>query len=303
MVTHESYPAHPVTLITAAPPGGGWYQMCEHTMRALREEDLIPVEVRMEEKRGAITLLEEMATERKGDPYSLVAFSPGLTLQILNRGSKYSYGDITPIAATSTDYGVLVVSKNSPLVGLDDLVTALRRDPNVVSFGGGQPAGLIHQGIVSSVATAVGLDPSQVTYVGSKGVTDGISTLLDGQTAVAAFGAANVLDELGKGTIRVLAILSEQRLHGALESALTASEQGLNVTFPIWRGFYAASGVAAEVVAFWGETLTKLASTDTWTRVLDEMGWFPFLLTGQDFVQFLEEDTRRYKAAVGGASS
>ncbi len=303
MAMSGSYPAHPVTFVSAAPPGGGWYQTCEHTVRALRKEGLVPVEVRMEERQGGLKVLEEMATERKGDAYTLAAFSPGLTLQILMRGSRYSYADITPIAATSTDYGVLVVPTKSDISNLHDLVTALRRDPQAVPVGGGSPTGMMHHGMIASVAVAAGLDPSHIRYEGSKGVSDATSALLGGQTAVGALGAANILDELDKGTMRALAVLSEERLPGALEGVPTAAEQGIKVTFPMWRGFYAPPGISAESVTFWGETLKRLTETQAWSQVLQEMGWFPFLLTGQDFAQFLEEDTRRYRAIVGGASS
>lgn len=303
MGTRKRYPAHPVTFIAAAPPGGGWYQMCEQTVRALREEGLVPVEVRMEERQGAVKLLEEMATERKGDAYTLVAFSPGLSLQILSSGSKYSYTDIIPIAATSTDYGVLVVSSDSPIANLDDLVTALRRKPQSLPVGGGQPPGLMHHGMIISLASAAGLDPSQVRYVGSKNITEGLSTLLRGQTAVAAFGVANVLDDVGKGTVKALAVLSEERLPGSLEGVPTAIELGFKTTFPMWRGFYAPAGIPAEVAAFWGETLRQLGESQSWARVLREMGWFRFFLAGEQFAKFLEEDTLRYAGTLGGGFS
>lgn len=296
----ERYPAHPVTFISAAPPGGGWYQLCEQTVRALREEGLLPVEVRMEEVQGAVKLLEEMATERKGDVNTLVAFSPGLSLQILNSGSKFSYTDIIPIAATSTDYGVLVASNDSPIANFDALVTILRRNPQSVALGGGQPPGLMHHGMVASLALAAGLDPSQVPYIGSANIKKGLSTLLAGRTAVGAFGVANILDELGNGTIKILAVLSEERLPGPLEEVPTAIEQGFNITFPMWRGFYAPAGIPAEVAAFWREILRKLGESRSWARVLHEMGWFRFFLAGDQFAKFLEEDTRRYTDTLRG---
>ena len=112
MSTRASYPSQEITFISAAPPGGGWYQVCEHTIRALRDEGLVPVDMKMEERRGAVQLFEEMATERAGDGNTLVACSPGLTIQLLHAKSSYAYADVTPIAATSTDYVVLVVSKD-----------------------------------------------------------------------------------------------------------------------------------------------------------------------------------------------
>lgn len=298
MSIRDSYPARAITFISASPPGGGWYQVCEQTIRALREEGMAPVEIRMEERKGAVPLFEEMATQRRGDPYTLVAFSPGMTIQLLNAGSKYTYADVTPIAATSTDYGVLVAAKDSPLAGLGDLVKALRKDPQALPVGGGQPPRLMHQGIISSVAFSAGMDASKVNYVGNKGATEAIAGLLGGQVAVAALGAANIVGQLPKGNMRVLAILSEKRLPGVFKDTPTAIEQGLKVTFPMWRGFYAPAGVPREAVDFWTRTLTKLAGTRTWARILEDLGWFPFLRTGKDLADFLKEDTRRYETFI-----
>ncbi|HET8678759.1 MAG TPA: hypothetical protein VFM39_01475 [bacterium] len=41
-----------------------------------------------------------------------------------------------------------------------------------------------------------------------------------------------------------------------------------------------------------------MTRTATWAHILDETGWFPFLLTGDEFNRFLEEDTRRYAATL-----
>ncbi|HET8678758.1 MAG TPA: tripartite tricarboxylate transporter substrate-binding protein [bacterium] len=199
---------------------------------------------------GGLTVLEDVITARRGDAHTLVAFSPGLTLQMLMKRSRYSYADITPIAAVSTDYGALVVPVASKLVDLGAVMHALHRNSDEIRFGGGSGAGAMHHGMVAVTAAAAGIAPGAVHYAGSSGVAEAVSALLAGQVTVAALGATDVLDPLRSGSVRILAVLADRRLPGPFAGVPTAKEQGLDVTFPMWRGFYAPPGVPPGVVGF-----------------------------------------------------
>ncbi|HEY3248414.1 MAG TPA: tripartite tricarboxylate transporter substrate-binding protein [bacterium] len=294
-----TFPAKAVTFIAAASPGGGWHVTCEAAVAALREERLLPVDVEMVTTPGGLKVLEETVTGRRGDGHTLVAFSPGLTLQMLLKGSRYSYDDITPIAALSTDYGALVVPSASPIKSLDDLVAHLRASPQDLPVTGGSGPGAMHHGMMGVVAHAAGLAPADVRYVGAEGVGPAVQGLREGRAPLGALGAADVLEDVKTGAVRILAVLSGERIAGALEDVPTAIEQGLNVTFPMWRGFYAGPGVEPAAVAFWADTFSRLHGTSTWQTLLAEKNWFPFLLTGERFRAFLQEDTERYAQVLG----
>lgn len=298
---YDGYPAAPVTLMAAAPPGGGWHQTCEKTLQAILEERLVPVDVHIVTRPGGLKMFEETVGGR-GDPHTLIAFSPGLTLQMLMKGSKYTYADVTPIAAVSTDYGAIVVSAASPISSLPDLLAAFRKDPAAVAAGGGSGPGAMHHGMVGVVAAAGGIAPSTIRYVGSAGVAEGIATLLRGDVPVVALGASDVIGELRTGAVRILAVLSEHRLPGPFREIPTAREQGFDVIFPMWRGFYGPPEMPEGAVHFWTDTFRRMVGTPTWARLLGETAWFPFLLTGDEFRAFLDVDTRRY-AALGSRGS
>lgn len=293
------FPSKAVAFIAAAPPGGGWHVTCEAVVQALRQEHLLHVGVEMVTTPGGLRVLEDTVSGRRGDGHTLVAFSPGLTLQILLRGSRYTYDDITPIAALSTDYGVLVVPAASPIKNLDDLITRLRASPQDLPVTGGSGPGAMHHGMIGVVARAAGLAPGDVRYVGAEGVAPAVRGLREGYTPLGAMGAADILEEAKTGAVRVLAVLAEERLPGVLEDVPTAIEQGLNVSFPMWRGFYAGPDVEPVAVEFWSDIFSRLHGTPSWQRLLTEKGWFPFLRLGERFRSFLQEDTARYVSALG----
>jgi len=286
------------TFISAAPPGGGWHTVCVKAAEALRAEHLGPAEIEVVTTPGGLRVFEETVRTRRGEGGTLIAFSPGLTMQILMKGSQYSYADITPIAALSTDYGALVVRPDSPIADLAGFLDALRRLPHGFAVTGGSGPGAMHHGMVGAIASAAGVASATVPYVGATGVADAIAGVKGGGIPVAALGAADVLADVRAGTLRILAVLAEDRLGEPFQRSPTAREQGLPVVFPMWRGFYGPPGMPGDGVTLWADVFTRLSRTQTWARVLDESAWFPFLLVGDAFAAFLRDDTRRYAEAL-----
>ena len=284
----------PVTFVTCTPSSGGWYVVCDAAIRGLREEGLVSAGLVLEERAlgTAMPLLEEMATALKGDASTLAACSPDTALRMLHEESPHSYEDVTPIAAIGAEYGVLVVPQNSSLKSLGDLLELLKKELHSAPMGG-LPSGF-HRAIVATVAYAAGLDPANVNYTVVRGLEAVVASLHGGQIVASALGTANAEGEIRKGTVRAIAVLSEERQPGVYKDVPTTIEQELDVTFPIWRGFYAAAGLSAEAREFWVNAFASLAGTETWARILDELGWVPYLLTGKQFEEFLKEERQRY---------
>jgi len=295
-----AFPDRPVEIIAPAGVGGGWDTLSRMTARTLAEEKLVtqPITVtNMPGGSGAVAIAH-VVTRRKGDAYTLIAFSPALSLTIVNRNTPYSYKDVIPITALSTDYGVLVVRKDSTINNLRTLFEVLKRDPNAGVVAGGSAPGSMDHIIFAKAAKAGGVDPLKVRYIPFQGGGEALAALLGGSASVLSTGASEVLGQLQAGTVRVLAIMSEQRLGGAFRSVPTAIEQGYNVTFPIWRGFYGPPEMPASAVKFWEETLVKMTKTKGWEKVLNDTQWFSFVVSGERFRRFLDEDTKNFDSLL-----
>lgn len=295
-----AFPDRPIEIIAPAGVGGGWDTLSRLTARTLAEEKLVtqPITVtNMSGGSGAVAIAHAV-TRRKGDPYTLIAFSPALTLTIVNRNTPYAYKDVVPITALSTDYGVLVVRRDSAINNLRTLMEVLKRDPNAGVIAGGSAPGSMDHIIFAKAAKAAGVDPLKVRYLPFQGGGEALAALLGGSATVLSTGASEVLGQLQAGTVRVLAIFSEQRLGGAFRSVPTAVEQGYNLTFPIWRGFYGPPEMPASAVKFWEETLTKMTRTKGWEKVLADTQWFPFVVAGDRFRSFLDQDTKNFETLL-----
>lgn len=295
-----AFPDRPIEIIAPAGAGGGWDTLSRMTARALAEEKLVtqPITVtNMPGGSGAVAIANVVA-RRKGDPYTLIAFSPALTLTIVNRATPYAYKDVTPLTSLSTDYGILAVRKDSTINNLRTLVQVLKANPDAGVVAGGSAPGSMDHIIFAKTAKAGGVDALKVRYIPFQGGGEAMAALLGGSASVISTGASEVIGQLEAGQIRVLAIFSEQRLGGTFRNVPTAIEQGYNVTFPIWRGFYGPPGMPDSAVKFWEETLVKMSKSSAWAKVLRDTQWFPFVVSGERFRKFIDDDTKNFETLL-----
>ena len=124
-------------------------------------------------------------TKRRGDGHLLIAASPSLTFTLALKRVPYTYKDVTPIAAIATDYGAIVVRKDSPYKTLKDMLEAYRKNPADVSVAGGSAPGSQDHVKFAKVIKAAGMDPTKVKYVPHQGGGEALASLLGGHTAVA----------------------------------------------------------------------------------------------------------------------
>ena len=292
-------PDKPVEFIAPSGPGGGWDRTARAAQKALSDEKLVPQPIVVNNVAGgsgAVALGQVMA-KRKGDAHLLLSMSPALTFTLaLGRakdsatGKNLTFRDIIPIAAIATDYGAIVVKKDSPYKNLKDLLEAYKANPASVSVAGGSAVGSQDHVKFAKVVKAAGLDATKVKYVPFQGGGEAIAAVLGGHTVAAAPDVSEIAGQVEAGQIRILALLSDQRLGGVFKDSPTAKEQGVNTNYILWRGFYAPPGLTNEQVAYWQQTLGKMVKTGSWKKLAADSGWFEFYMSGEEFNKFLDDD-------------
>ena len=292
-------PDKPIEFIAPSGPGGGWDRTARGAQKVLSEEKLVPQPIVVNNVAGgsgAVALGQVMA-KRKGDAHLLLSMSPALTFTLaLGRakdpatGKNLTFRDLTPIAAVATDYGAIVVRKDSPFKNLKDLLEAYKANPAAVSVAGGSAVGGQDHVKFAKVVKTAGLDATKVKYVPFQGGGEAMASLLGGHTVAAAPDVSEIAGQVEAGQIRILALLSDQRLGGVFKDAPTAKEQGVNTNYILWRGFYAPPGLTKEQADYWRDTLGKMVKTASWKKLAADSGWFELFTTGEEFNKFLDDD-------------
>jgi putative tricarboxylic transport membrane protein len=245
---------------------------------------------------GAVAF-DRIATGQLGGPGTLVAFSSGSLLNLAQgRFGPHGPSAVRWIAALGTDYGVIAVHRDSPYTRLQDLVAALRQDPSRMAFGAGGTVGSQDWVKAALLVRAAGRDHKAMRFVSFEGGGDALRALQGKHVDVFPGDAAEALQAIAGGAaVRLLAVLSETRLGGALTGVPTAREQGVDIAWPTVRGLYLSANVPDAAVRAWTAAFTEAVADAGYAALRERHGLYPFALTGTALDDYVQARIKTYK--------
>jgi putative tricarboxylic transport membrane protein len=236
-----------------------------------------------------------LVSQRRAEPDTLVAFSGGSLLNLAQgKFGKAKPGDVRWLAAVGADYGMIAVRADSPFHTLADLLDALRSAPQTVLIAVSGTIGSQDWLKMALVTRQAGIDPRQLRFVALEGGGESFTALHAGFVQVVSGDASEAKMYAGPGKVRVLAVLAEHRLPGALAGVPTAREQGIDVVWPVIRGVFMGPGVADADYRRWVAAFDKMEASPGFARLRTEAGLFPFSLTGDALTQYISKAVSDY---------
>ncbi|WP_278373005.1 Bug family tripartite tricarboxylate transporter substrate binding protein [Brevibacterium casei] len=285
-----------LTLIAPAGAGGGWDGFARETqqaMRATRTANNAQV-VNIPGAGGTIGLGKFSTMHGRAD--TILATGTAMVGGIALNDSPVGFDDTTLLARVAEDYDVLIAAADSPYDTLEDVMTAWQEDPEGFVWTGGS-AGSVDHLTIAQLAQLGGIPGSSITYIPKSGGGESIQTLLSGTTDFASTGFNEVSDQIEAGRVKAIGIAAPERLPG-FEDIPTMSEQGFEVTLTNWRGWLGAPGITADETAELVGMLETTRNSPEWKDALARNQWTDVWLTGQEFADFIVEDTKRIEALL-----
>ena len=287
--------------IVPSKPGGGFDQTCKLAQKGLAER----APLRLSYLPGGIGAVawSSIVSQRRAEPDTLVAFSGGSLLNVvLGKFGRSNSGDVRWVAALGTDYGMIAVRADAPYKTLRELMAAMERDPSGITIGAGGTIGSQDWIKVALIAKQAAIDPKKLRFVAFEGGGESFTALLAGHVQVVSGDVSEASLHAVSDRIRVLAVLSDARLPGALAQVPTAREQGYDVTWPIIRGLYMGPQVADADYRRWVTLFDRMMADKSFDALRATYGLYPFAMTGKlltDYVAKTEEHYRRQVAELG----
>jgi putative tricarboxylic transport membrane protein len=189
---------------------------------------------------------------------------------------------------------MIAVRADSPFRTLADLIEALRTAPHKVLIGVSGTIGSQDWLKMAMVARRAGIDPKQLRFVALEGGGETFTAMQANFVQVISGDASEAKMYSAPGKVRVLAVLSEHRLGGALANVPTAREQGIDVVWPIIRGVWMAPGVSDADYQRWVAAFDRMESSPEFARMRTDAGLFPFTLTGEALTQYVKKAVNDY---------
>ena len=285
--------------IAAAKPGGGFDLTCKLAQSALLAGKYITDPMRITYMPGGIGAVayNTIIAQRPAEANTIVAYSGGSLLNIAQgKFGRYNENDVRWLSAVGSDFGAVIVAENSPFKTLKDLIAAVKADSTKVVFGAGGSIGSQDWMKAALTARAAGLDPKSMRFVAFEGGGEAITALQGGHVQVYSGDASEAEEQINAGAkIRVLAVMSDKRLEGSLASVPTAKEQGMDVEWPIIRGFYVGPKVSDADYKVWADTFSKMMATPEFNKLRAERGLFKFALTGAELDAYIKKQVQIYR--------
>jgi putative tricarboxylic transport membrane protein len=287
--------------IVPSKPGGGFDQTCKLAQEGLEGGPAL----RLSYLPGGIGAVawNSIVSQRRGEPDTLVAFSGGSLLNLaLGKFGRSTTADVRWVAALGTDYGMIAVRADSPYKTLRELMVAMRRDPAAVTVGAGGTIGSQDWIKVALIARQADIDPKKLRFVAFEGGGESFTALLAGYVQVVSGDVSEASLHAVSDKIRVLAVLSDARLPGALAQVPTAREQGYDVTWPVIRGLYMGPRVPDADYRRWVSAFDRMMADKSFDQLRAAHGLYPFAMTGElltEYVKKTEESYRRQVAELG----
>ncbi len=292
------FPRQVITLVTAAPPGGG----IDLAARAIgqRLEQVLPGTVVIEPRVGADSRVANgVVAAAQPDGHTLLVTTTTTTIDIVFNPSVrpnvlQDLVPVTPIARTDV---VLVVGSTQPVDSVASLVAYARAHPGVLNFATPGPRSSLRL-VGELFKLHAGVDIVHVPY---KDASQQATALLVGEVQMAFASLPGMLPYIKAGRMRALGVAGPHR-SPFLPEVPTMKEAGFGgVEGFVWYGMFARAATPSALVERIADAVREGASSAAYRRTLEASGAEPFVLAPRAFRALVEADVAKWASIIRDA--
>ncbi|PWB59632.1 MAG: tripartite tricarboxylate transporter substrate binding protein, partial [Bradyrhizobiaceae bacterium] len=240
----QDFPSQPITLVVNWPAGGGMDRAGRLVAEFAKKRVKVPITVINVDGAGGATGVRHTA-EAKPDGYTVGILGASIVASQYINANANAIGDIDYLAFFGPDPAALQVRADANIDSVKAFVEKLKAAPNSIKNGNDAPGGVSH--VAAALLEAkLGVKLTKVPY---KGYAPTVAAMTSGEVQSATLPVHQFIDQHKAGTVRILAVMSEQR-HFMTPDVPTFKELGFPLIAGDWRVLYAPKGVPADRKAF-----------------------------------------------------
>jgi tripartite-type tricarboxylate transporter receptor subunit TctC len=292
----QQYPTRPVTIEVPFAAGGGSDLLARLVAQQLEAKLGKPFII--ENRPGASTTLAAMQTVRAApDGYTLMQGTSSTMAINVTMNKKLPYEplkDLVPVALLSSSPFFLVVSEDSPIKSVQQLIDTAKAKPNSLNYGSGGPGSMHHL----STELLMSMTGIVMTHVPYKATPPAVTDLLGGNIQVLFGDTTSLLPLIKQGKLRPLAVTTAKRSPAAPEVP-TVAETVPGFESASWQMLLAPGGTPPEVIALLNSEVHTIFSDPAVVAELERRGIGP-ALTGSpaEVREFVKKEIVRWSDVV-----
>lgn len=249
------YPTQPITVVCPWAAGGSSDLTCRIVVKLARRYFGVNANVVNRPGGNGAVYLGEMASRAQTDGHTISLFaSGGFTTMPFVQETGYSIDDFAFIIGSTSEALAVIVSGDSDLQSLQDVVERHQRDGEPVNYGMSGSNGHNHMYAIKMFEN-MGVDQQIIPYPGASGA---ITALLGGEVEMIMVHPGQVLSNLESGDVRLIAMMYNERLP-SFPDCPTVEEQGFGaIHADTYKGFLLPAGTDPEIVAWLNEKMNAM---------------------------------------------
>ena len=290
----DAYPAKPVRMIVAWPPGSS----ADTSARLLAQKlgEALGQTFLVDNRPGASGIIGTEAVARSApDGYTLL-------FNTANHASnkvvfpKLSYDpvvDFVPVSMVHRNVLSIAVNPSLPVKTLADFIAHAKAKPGSLSFG--TPGlGTPHQLAGELLKQRAGIDMVHIPY---KGGGPAVADLISGQIPVSVASLAAVIPFMRAARVRLIAISDPSRYEELPDVAAVAETfAGFDVSG--WSALFAPAGTPVDIVSRLNAEVTRILKMPDTRRAMGAAGLVASVSTPEALGKLLRDDIERWTLVV-----
>lgn len=267
----SAYPSDDITLVIPWAPGGG----TDVVGRALAEamDDLVDVNVVVENRDGAGSATgSAYVQDSDPDGLTLLLNSPSVITQTFVTQAEgtdsVDYEKLIPIANVNADPYTMQVSTDRPWKSLSEMIDYAKANPGEIQIGAAG-VGSHSELFIPILEDATGAEFDEVVFDGSGPANVALVGHHIDAHAPSLGDFASYIDD---GSVRLLAIAADER-DPLYPDVPTFKEEGVDVSFGLFRGVWGPAGMSDELVAAVEKLVLDAAESDSFQGTLEDLSY------------------------------
>ena len=291
----EAYPARPVRLIVAFPPGGSVDVVARLVAPRLSESLGQPVVI--DNRSGASgNIGTELAARARPDGYTLLIHTIPFVANVhLYSPMPYdALNDFVPIALLSSSPSVLVVHPTVPARSVGELLQLAKSKPGALNYSAAGAGTNPH--IAGELLNMLaGVDIVAVQY---KGGGPALVAVLGGEIGITFPNISEAVPHVNSKRLRALGVTGARR-SAALPEVPTIAESGVpGYEFVTWHGVLAPRGTPGEIVASLNGKLGAVVRSPELSARFAQMGLDVIASSPEEFSAHLKSELEKWGRVI-----
>jgi tripartite-type tricarboxylate transporter receptor subunit TctC len=292
----QAYPARPIRLIIAVPPGGA----ADFTARIVGQKlaEALGQNVVGENRGGAGgTIASDITAKAAPDGHTLLWSSStthGVGPVLYSKLPYDALKDFTHIGLATSLPMYVVVHQSVPAKTVKELIALAKAKPNSLHFYSSGSGGMPHL-VGEMFKSATG---APIVHVPYKGSGPGVVDLAAGHVQLAFDSLPSIFPHIQAGRIRLIATVGSRR-SGKYPELPTLAEAGYpQVDGKVWYGISGPAGIPRPIVERISGALRTLLDQPDVKERFGQQGADATYLPPQEFVAFMKAEWARWGPVV-----